>query len=390
MRKFSAHRIYPVGSPPINYGIIETADDGTILNIRSTGGLPVEEAGLEFYSGIIIPGLINAHCHLELSHLAGRIPGKAGLSGFVSEIRNNRASDEETILRAADLADRRMYADGISGVGDISNTGITLTTKRNSRIHYHTFMEVFGLDSQDAAIRFKQALDLADAFKDAGLSHSLAPHAPYSVGIDLWELLSRESSLTGIISIHHDESPEERDLLEHRRGRMADSFKQAGFDLSRLPVEAADIYRLLGRYLPESKWILVHNTLTDPVKATSGSASEVFWVLCPRSNQYIENLLPDIKGFAASGLTICLGTDSLASNLSLSVTDEMNSILETAPEVSFDDVLRWATLNGARALGMDKNLGSIETGKKPGLINIPLFDWDLNRITTESRTIRLI
>ncbi len=390
MRKFSAHRIYPVGSPPLNFGIIETDDDGTILNIRSIGGYPVEEAGLEFYSGIIIPGMVNAHAHLELSHLAGMIPQQTGISGFVSEVSKIRISDIETIKQAAIQADAAMYREGISGAGDISNNGITIPVKENSAIRYHTFIEQFGLDKEIATERFEQALQLVKSFSDAGLASSLSPHAPYSVGIDLWELLSRDPSLTGRVSIHHDESFAERELLEHRSGILADSFRKSGFDLTRIPDEASDLFKLLDKYLPHSEWLLVHNTITNPLPPANKVKKGMHWVLCPRSNRYIENSLPDISAFATSGLNVCLGTDSLASNLSLSILEEMKTILQMVPQIDFETVLRWATLNGAAALGMEENLGTLETGKKPGLVNIPQFDWIGNRLSAESKSIRLI
>jgi len=389
MRKFSAHRIYPVNRPSIPYGIIETDDDGTIISIRETGGHPVEESGLVFYSGIIIPGMVNAHCHLELSHLEGLIPEHTGITGFVSQINQIRKSDTGQIMKAATAADLKMYLDGISGTGDISNNGITLPIKQNSRIRYHSFFEVFGLDKTSASNRFHEAVNLAQTFTEAGLSCSLTPHAPYSTGTDLWKLLSCVPDLTRRISIHHDESPEEVDLLERRSGVMADSFRQSGFDLDNLPAEAADVYRLLGQYLPDSQWLLVHNTVTDPASVAQGSKPGVYWVLCPRSNQYIENRLPDIRGFSESSLTVCLGTDSLASNRGLSVLEEMKTILQVAPEIGFETVLQWATLNGAKALGMDKELGSIEPGKKPGLVNIPVFDWENETLATESIPCRI-
>jgi len=390
MRKFSAHRIYPVSGPPVSFGIIETDDDGTILDIRNTGGQPAEEAGLEFHSGIIIPGLVNAHCHLELSHLSGLIARHTGISGFVSEVGKIRASDQERIRQAAAGADREMWFQGVSGAGDISNTGITLSVKQNSRIRYHTFIELFGLNSDTATSRFDQALQVAEAFGHAGLPHSLSPHATYSVGTDLWELLSREKLLTGRISIHHDESMEERELLEHRTGPFAENFGKAGFDLTTLPEEAPDVFKLLGKYLPDSDWILVHNTITDPLLMPGHPKSGTYWVLCPNSNRYIENLMPDFERFAASGLTICIGTDSLASNLTLSVLEEMKTIMEAAPGITFDTVLQWATLNGALALGMVKDLGTIEKGKKPGLVNIPVFEWGKNRLSNDSKPNRLI
>jgi cytosine/adenosine deaminase-related metal-dependent hydrolase len=390
MRKFSAHRIYPVNSPPISFGIVETDDDGTIRNIRSTGGKPVEEAGLEFYPGIIIPGMVNTHCHLEVSHLKGQIPEHTGISGFVSSLQKLRQIEPERIIQAAAEADRVMYLQGISAVGDISNLEITLPIKKISRIRYHTFIEIYGFDPVVSAARFHHGLHLAKLFSEAGLPHTLSPHAPYSVGEEMWNLLAGASSLTGRISMHHNESPEERALLENGEGRLADSFRLAGFDISHLPAEAPDAFALLGKYLPASDWILVHNTLMNSIPSPAGIKQGVYWVLCPRSNQYIENLLPDIEGFAANGLTVCLGTDSLASNHSLSILDEMKVILDSVPGVDFDTVLRWATINGAHALDMQNQLGSIETGKRPGLVNIPVFDWTKNRLGQASQPVRLI
>lgn len=390
MRKFSAHRIYPVIGPPISYGIVETADDGTILAVRDTGGQPIEEAGLEFYPGIIIPGMVNTHCHLEVSHLRGLIPEGTGISGFVSKLNNIRHTSENEILRAATDADRAMHDLGISAVGDISNVGLTLDVKRKSKLKYHTFIEIFGFDAAMCATRFKQGLHVAAAFEEAGLPYSLSPHAPYSVGKVIWELMAKETKLTGRISMHHDESQEERELLDKGTGRLAESFSRAGFDISSLPAMASDVFSLLGKYLPESEWILVHNTVMKNIPVAADLRAGVYWVLCPRSNQYIENRLPDIQGFADSGLTVCLGTDSLASNHSLSVIEEMKTIMDAVPGISFDTVLSWATLNGARALGMENELGTIEKGKNPGLVNIPVFDWTSNRLGKASQPVRLI
>ena len=245
-------------------------------------------------------------------------------------------------------------------------------------------------DATVSAARFQHGLQLAGAFREAGLPCTISPHAPYSVGEEMWDLLAGASGLTSRISMHHDESPEERELLEFGAGRLADGFRQAGFDISRLPAEAPDAFALLGKYLPASDWILVHNTMMKNIPSIAEVKAGVYWVLCPRSNQYIENLLPDIEGFATSGLTVCLGTDSLASNHSLSVLDEMKTILDAAPEVSFETVLRWATINGALALDMQNQLGTIETGKKPGLVNIPVFDWTKNRLGQASQPVRLI
>jgi aminodeoxyfutalosine deaminase len=390
MRKFSAHRIYPVGGPPVDFGIVETTDDGTILEIRETGGKPVEEAGLEFYPGIIVPGFINSHLHLELSHMAGIIPRTTGLAGFVTGVQQNRESEPERMVKAASEADRVMYHEGIAGAGDISNSSLTLPVKQASRIRYHTFIELFGLDDRLADVRMEAGLHIARLFGDAGLAHSLSPHAPYSLGSRLWNLLSGREDLTRLISIHCNESPEERELLTMASGPLASTFRQSGLDIRTLPEEAVDLNRLLEKFLPEAACLLVHNVVGDIPVARANQADGNSYVFCPRSNRYISGLVPDPGKFSRAGLRVCVGTDSLASCESLSVLEEMKVIGEADPNLSFEAVLEWATLNGARALGFDNELGSIEPGKKPGLVNIPVFDWKSERLVAKSRSVRLI
>ncbi len=387
MRKFSAHRIYPVSGSPVDFGIVETTDDGTIVALRDTGGKPVEEHNLEFYPGIIVPGFVNAHLHLELSHMAGIIPERTGLAGFIAGVTGKRAVDKDLIIKAAQDADRVMYLEGISGAGDISNTVITLPVKRDSRIRYHTFIEVFSLDSNMADARITEALAMAEGFGAAGLECSLAPHAPYSVGTRLWELLADQKELTRLVSMHCNESPEESELLEFRTGPLADRFRLAGMDLSGIPPEADDPFALLQRYLPGSDWLLVHNVAG---KIPSVGDSQISYVFCPRSNLYISGLMPDPMSYHQKGFRVCLGTDSLASNHSLSVLEEMKAISVAYPALPFVTILHWATLGGASALGFDNELGSIEAGKRPGLVSIPLFDWESDRLKAESRPVRLI
>lgn len=415
MRKFSAHRICPVSSPPIPFGIIETDDEGTILAIRETGGRPAEEAGLEFYNGLIVPGFINAHCHLELSHLKGQIPAGTGLTGFLARIRENRSGSPDEIAAAATNADALMYAEGISAAGDICNTTDTAGIKNSSRIRYHSFIEIFGLDPSTASSRFHQASLSSFAFR---LS-TLTPHSPYSVSRTLWELFREHPGLTHRVSIHHAESTEEQELLEKGTGPLADDFRRAGLDISQLPANAKDIFSLLNTYLPDSLVLLVHNLNDNPgfplgatdlhhasritchektyppptpsLKSGRGLPHQpIFYVLCPNSNLYIHNRLPDFNRFAGSGEIVCLGTDSLASNRYLSIQEEMKTVQEAAPEIPFEVILRWATLNGAIALGMDDELGTLEPGKRPGLVNISPFDHNAGKLKPESRARRLI
>jgi hypothetical protein len=134
VRKISATFLFPVNLPPLKNGIIICDDDGTVVDLIDTGGKLKEMAGLEYYSGILAPGFVNAHCHLELSHLHGKIPEKTGIGGFlgdISQLRNKQPENTETTIRKAD---RMMWAAGIAAVGDISNSTASLATKLKSKI----------------------------------------------------------------------------------------------------------------------------------------------------------------------------------------------------------------------------------------------------------------
>ena len=400
MPKYAAHLVCPVSSPPIPYGIVETDPQGTILRVRETGGKPVEEAGLEFYPGLLVPGFVNAHCHLELSHLQGYIPPGGGLAGFLTSISTGRFSPEETILAAASQADRIMHFAGISAVGDISNTSITLEIKKKSPILYHTFAEVMGLSPDVATARFEVGREVVRLFREAGLRATMTPHAPFSLSAGLWELFAGESELRSLVSIHHDESTEERELLGQQAGPMADAFRDMGLDLSAIPKEAGHLPTLLERYLRSSVCLAVHNTVSDREKlrdlftrgkARHGQSPQItIPVICPLSNLYITNTLPDIEALMELQLPVCLGTDSLASNPGLSILEEMKGVTSRLPDIPFALLLEWATINGARALGFGGLLGSLEPGKRPGVVHISGFDWATGQLKSDSRAQRLI
>jgi cytosine/adenosine deaminase-related metal-dependent hydrolase len=332
--------------------------------------------------------------------MKGVIPRGTGLAGFVNAIREKRSGSPEEIIGAVRKADSMMYSGGISAVGDICNTNDTADIKKTSRIRYHSFIEIFGLDPSTASSRFHQALLYTSSF----LLSTLTPHSPYSVSQTLWEILREHPELTRRVSIHHAESKEERELLEKGTGPLVESMLHFGPDLSVLPANAKDIFSLLNEYLPDSQVLLVHNLNFNPnlhhaSRIThhdnpgfppGATHQSLFYVLCPNSNLYIHQRLPDFIGFAESGTIICLGTDSLSSNLSLSINEEMKTVQDAAPGLPFETILRWATLNGAIALGMEKELGTIEPGKRPGLVNISPFDCHNGKLQPESNARRLI
>ncbi|MCJ7821372.1 MAG: amidohydrolase family protein, partial [Bacteroidales bacterium] len=163
MRRISAQYIFTSSGDPLKRGIITVADDGTVISAEDTGGNLNESAAIEFYNGIIIPGLVNCHCHLELSHMKSTIPGGRGLGDFISAVRESRVASDEEISMAAQKADNEMFSGGIVACGDISNNPLTFGIKRESRIAYTTFIEVFGVDTSKAEKRIEVAVATAAA-----------------------------------------------------------------------------------------------------------------------------------------------------------------------------------------------------------------------------------
>ena len=366
MRYLSAHYVFPISSPPFRNGIICVNDDGCIVDVIDTGGKLDERERLEFYNGILVPGFVNAHCHLELSHLRKAIKPHGGLSDFIMSIVSMRKANREIILDAAKFADEEMTKNGIVAVGDISNNVDTLEIKCNSRIRYRTFIEMFGLNGNRAKKIFDVAQRVKQEYDHAGMSASLAPHAVYSLSQRLWKLLhqSYKSSSPHVISMHHQERSEEMKFNHQNCLQEA------------------------------SRCLLVHNTFStkNDLQEYASEPKKFYFTLCPSSNLFIQNRLPNLQLFASQELceNTSLGTDSLASNTNLSILEEMKIIQQHAPEISLETLLRWATLNGARALAFDRMLGCFEKEKTPGINLITGVDFEKMRLTDESAVEKLV
>lgn len=372
-------------------------DDGTVLDVIERKEPEKEEHGLEYYSGILTPGFVNVHCHLELSHLRGKIEEKKGIGHFIGKINRLRNEGLEKMEQAIQTADRKMWAAGIAAVGDISNSTLTVQTKKNGRIYYHTFVESFGFHPDRAEKSFRYATAVWDEFRENGLAASVTPHSPYSVSAPLFErikeLSMREKS---ILSIHNQESKAEALFYSNGSGPIADHLKNnLHIDISHWePTGHSSLVSIL-KYLPaENPLLLVHNTFTTREDLgylkKARSLENTWFALCPNSNLYIENQLPPVDLLRNENLNICLGTDSLASNHDLSVLSEMKTIQEHFPGTGLAELLTWAGMNGARALGIENTFGSFEKGKKPGVNLITGVDLKTMTLTGNCRVKRLL
>jgi cytosine/adenosine deaminase-related metal-dependent hydrolase len=371
-RKIAADWVFPVSSPPLRRGILHLDEQGKILEVEDTGGLMRDTAGLEYYNGILIPGFVNCHCHLELSYLRGCFPMHTGLPVFIRNITRHQRPEPEEVQRAIKAADRELWDAGVQAVGDISNNSSSFEVKVQSKISYNTFVEIFDLAGGTTGSRLEGGRDVLNEVVEKGLPASLVPHAPYTVSAALMREICMvgTSGRTSRQSIHNQETASEDSYMKDGSGELGDLLREIGARSDpEMHGRKSSPEVVLPFFEMGSRLLLVHNTYTGKadIDTMKKSGLEINLVLCPNANQYIENRLPDIELLASSGLNICLGTDSLASNNSLSVLDEMKTISRWFPDVSFSELLRWATLNGARALGMEE-LGCFERGMKPGVL----------------------
>jgi len=352
-------------------------DDDAVLIVNKDGSIEAmvsaNEAGEEVkqLEGILCPGFVNTHCHLELSHMKGLIPEHTGLVDFVLQVVTQRHIPEDEILTAIETAENEMLAAGIVAVGDICNNTLTLPQKKQQRLAYHNFIEVSGWNPLIADIRMAKSLEQYHQFKEAFPHHtSLSPHAPYSVSDTLWNLL-QPYFVQQVLTIHNQESKAENELFLHGTGDFIRLYET--MQISNLVFKAPGTNSLPAFFQQIQKakqLILVHNTFTNQndIDLVLKSEVPVSFCLCPNANVYIENSLPPVDLLLQNKLNICIGTDSLASNHQLSILEEIKTLQLHFPHIPMAVLLQAATLNGAKALGMDDVLGSFEKGKKPGVL----------------------
>ncbi len=375
IEKFTADLIMPVTGPGLENHVIVTNDSGTILSIDPAD--QHDPVSVKQLKGVLTPGFVNTHCHLELSHMKGRVETGTGLLPFLSKVVSLREVPMEEIMDAIAQADREMYDGGIVAVGDISNKADTIPTKRNSSLRYYTFVEMFDfLQNERADSTFEQYLQVFEQHDDSnGNQKSCVPHAPYTVSPSLFGRIRKQNPENITVSIHNQETPHENDFFLSKGGAFADWYKGFGFDTSHFPATGKhSIHYAIQHLNPNSRTLFVHNTMSTPedIAAAQQWSDKVYWATCANANLYIENRLPNYQHFMEAEAKMTIGTDSLTSNWQLSILEEMKTIARYQSYISFETLLRWATLNGAKALGYEKELGSFEVGKQPGLVLLNL------------------
>ncbi len=381
MRKLRSDCIH-TGDRGFIYNHVLVIDDaGFIMDVLPDSEVNISEC--EYYPGMLTPGFINAHCHLELSHLKGRFDTGTKLIPFLKNVVQQREVDQEVILQCIADADREMINEGIVAVGDISNKKDTLEIKQKSEIYYHTFIEAFDFLQEPLAQKFfDDYKKVYDAYQ--GLPRTMVPHAPYSVSQSLFAMI-KELNATGdhVISLHNQEAVDEDLLFLNKTGAFVEFWESFGFNMdSFVPTGKESVYYALDKMHSNQNTLFIHNTQMKEaqIRDVLSWNRDSYFVTCANANLFIENALPEYKHFTKAGATLCIGTDSLSSNWHLSVMEEMKSILKYNLWLDLEDVLKWATFNGAKALRIDERFGSIAQNKMPGINWIQSVDKANNQL----------
>jgi cytosine/adenosine deaminase-related metal-dependent hydrolase len=362
-RKFTASKVFNgFNILPLPHTLVMD-EKGVVLDLMEGRDEDAQQV-----NGMLCPGFINAHGHLELSYLKGKIEEGTGIVPFVTEVLKNRKFPQEEIEQAISTAIAAMEASGIVAMGDICNTTHTAAAKRKSNIRFRNFLEVSGFVDDNAQQRIAEIKKLRNAFEDS----YIVPHAPYSVSASLMKLIADEKEK--FVSIHFRESEEEEKFFAGNASEFEKLYAQLGVNIQHFPKQK---FSPLSWWLPlfdhSCNIISVHNTFItkEDIHNLKASGKRIFFCVCINANQYIERKTPPVEMLMQSGFPLVLGTDSLASNHQLSIAMEAATVHKNFPHIPLEEILRWSTMNGAAALDFS-DLGSFEKGKQPGVVELEI------------------
>jgi 5-methylthioadenosine/S-adenosylhomocysteine deaminase len=375
--------VLPISAPPIPDGALMISD-GAIAAIGQAAALSREfpdEPREDLGNAVLLPGLVNAHTHLELTGLQGQLPlGRSFSEWLVALISLRRAMTQAFFDRSATEGAARLLRGGVTCVADITASGASLPAIRDAGLRGIVFQEVVGLDPDEAAARAYAAEDavhaLADAAQGGLVGVGLSPHAPYSLSEPLLARcaeLIRRGALPA--TIHLCESADEVTYIGLGLGPIAtDLLPVVGRRWPSHRVCGESPVALLARCgLLSDRLLAVHAVHVGASDIELLARHDVALALCPRSNHYLRVGAAPLPRYAALRLRLGLGTDSLASNESLSLWDELRFALASYEgAVTARDLLRMATLGGASALGLDAHIGSLEPGKRADLTAVAI------------------
>ena len=383
MNVYRAAWVLPIDQPPIRDADVRIDESGIVAVGPSqlNAGRPdysKDDVVIDMGDVALMPGLINAHTHLELSWLRGRVPPANRFTDWVKTLVAIRRGTEQLITPeiVAPVRDaiRELRASGTVAIGDVSNSLAAVEPMKDAGLKGVVFHELLGFKERDGAL-IEASREKRAAAARHGIRISLAPHAPYSTSVELFRAIrdAVNTSECPIMSVHLGESPEEVELLEKGSGPWRGMLETIGVWRDDWAIPACGPVQFLERHgVIDANTLVVHGVQFDDTALAQLRALKATVVTCPRSNQWVGVGYPPIDRFYQSGVNVAVGTDSLASVEDLNLFSELKTMRWLAPSLPARRILESATIVGARALGLDHELGTLTPGKAAEILVVGL------------------
>ena len=366
MLRIRAGSVHPVTAPPIEDGAVLIDDRGTIAAVGPHPLVPAPPGARElaFPHASLVPGLVNTHTHLELTHLADK-NAEREFARWIRALRTLKdATTPEDFSRAAERGVRDAWAAGVTCVADTGSTGAPLEALARLGGRGIYYQEVFGPDPAKCAAsmeELRRAIDRLSPLATSPLSLGVSPHAPYTVSEPLYRAVADLARREGWpVAVHLAESHAESDLVREGRGPFADALRARGIAVT--PRGCSPVAFLVQRGVVQRGTLCIHCVQVDQDDVELLSRAGASIALCPRSNRAHGHGTAPLSAFRRAGLRVGLGTDSV-----VSVGDSSLWAEAAAAGLDGEDGLRMLTIEGARALGLEREIGSLEVGKQADL-----------------------
>lgn len=363
----TARWLFPADAPPLPQGTITFRGD-RITAVEPQG---VRAADHDLGNVALVPGLVNAHTHLDLTGLRGQVSASPDFTAWLRlVISHRRQCEPQQTLEDVRNGIKEAISFGSTLLGDISVDGASLRALNNAQLRGVVFHEVLGLTHERATTAWNQARAwLTDATESESVHRGLSPHAPYSVGRWLFQQIAEKCN-TLPVAIHIAETRDELELLASRSGFLVDFLKELYvWEPSSL---AKSVDEIVALFVNCDKLLIVHGNYLAPHQVPRGATV----IYCPRTHAAFGHGWHPFRDFLKAGVRVALGTDSLASNPDLDIFAEAQFVHQRYPDVSGANLLRTITLSGAEALGWSAEAGSLTPGKSADIVGIPLPDED--------------
>jgi cytosine/adenosine deaminase-related metal-dependent hydrolase len=376
MTIYRARTLVTMDGPPVDDGAVAVAGEhivaaGRFAEVRTQGGV-VNDLG----AVVLLPGLINAHCHLDFTALCGKIARQRSFTDWILQINGLRRDfSDEDFLESIALGFEDAQRWGTTTLANIESMPALLSRMPPPPLRTWWFAEL--IDVRPRLPAEEMVANSLTSFRDKQDwrgGFGLSPHAPYTASPKLTRLAASAARQSGLpLTAHVAESQEEMEMFRHGRGPLFELLQSLGRPMDDCGAGRTPLGAMLDRETIDERWILVHlNELTEEDFARLDHGPRFHIAHCPRSSRYFQHRPFALRRLAASGFNVCLGTDSLASNSSLSLFAEMRAVREANPDLPPEGILEMATVNGARALHQETALGRIRTGFLADLIALPI------------------